>query len=143
MTGSIAARLPSAAFFFGSASLSEDSNMPPKKKAAGGGKKVKSAKKTKAPEYITDDAECLAFGLRSQDIVRTPLGLTAKVLGVKYDVRAAAAGAIADQCEAPVVVLLNASTSPVLPFDSRVLDIQPDRTQQRQQGGSGLSTATG
>lgn len=62
--------------------------MAPKKKA--GAKKAKStAKKVKAPEYITDDADCMAFGLKFLDIVRTPLGLTGKVLGVKYDVRQA------------------------------------------------------
>lgn len=61
--------------------------MAPKKKAGDGAKRGKSAKKTKAPEFITDEADCLAFGLRYQDIVRTPLGLTGKVLGVKYDVR--------------------------------------------------------
>lgn len=58
--------------------------MPPKK-AASGKKRAKSAKK--APEFITDDADCMAFGLRYLDIVRTPLGLTGKVLGVKYEVR--------------------------------------------------------
>ena len=63
--------------------------MPPKKKGekGGGGK----AKKAKAPEYATSDEDCLPFGLRVPAVVRTPLGLHARVLGVKWEVRAARA----------------------------------------------------
>ena len=60
--------------------------MPPKKKTAGkkaGGKK--GGTKKKAAEFATAEEDCLQFGLRHQDIVHTPLGLTAKVLGVKYE----------------------------------------------------------
>lgn len=55
--------------------------MPPKKVARKGSAK----KKTKAPEFETGDEDCMKFGLRAKDVVRTPLGLSAQVLGVKWE----------------------------------------------------------
>jgi len=51
--------------------------MPPKK----GGKKGKAAK---APAYASKAADCEPFGFLARDLIRTPLGLDAVVLGVKY-----------------------------------------------------------
>ena len=59
--------------------------MAPKKKAAG--KSGGGGKKAKAPEFATSDEDCLPFGVRVADYVRTPLGLQARVLGVKWEVR--------------------------------------------------------
>ena len=56
--------------------------MPPKK----GGTK-KKGKKKKGPSYMTHEDgvdHCAPFGFQPGDIIHTPLGLRASVLGVKY-----------------------------------------------------------
>ncbi|PNW75125.1 hypothetical protein CHLRE_12g513650v5 [Chlamydomonas reinhardtii] len=44
---------------------------------------VKKGKK--GPALITADEDIAAFGFKLHDIVRTPLGITAVVIGVKYE----------------------------------------------------------
>jgi hypothetical protein len=40
-------------------------------------------KKAKGPTYYTEDEHCTPFGFRANDIIKTPLGLTGTVIGVK------------------------------------------------------------
>jgi len=54
--------------------------MAPKKK---GGKK--GGKKKKGPAFYTAPEDTQPFGFLVHDIVRTPVGLTGTVIGVKYD----------------------------------------------------------
>ncbi|KAG2491302.1 hypothetical protein HYH03_010308 [Edaphochlamys debaryana] len=44
---------------------------------------VKKGKK--GPPLVTADEDITAFGFKLHDIVRTPLGITATVIGVKYE----------------------------------------------------------
>eukprot|EP00899_Mesostigma_viride_P003257 jgi/Mesvir1/12932/Mv05950-RA.1 len=44
----------------------------------------KKARKKKAPTFYTTDEDLAPFGVKMNDIVRTPLGLTGTVIGVKY-----------------------------------------------------------
>lgn len=43
-----------------------------------------STAQAKAPAIFTDDQDTAPFGVRVNEIVRTPLGVTGTVLGVKY-----------------------------------------------------------
>mmetsp|Transcript_31140 Transcript_31140/g.77505 ORF Transcript_31140/g.77505 Transcript_31140/m.77505 type:complete len:150 (-) Transcript_31140:192-641(-) len=45
----------------------------------------KGGKKAKGPTYYVEDDHCLPFGFRANDIIKTPLGLTGTVIGVKYE----------------------------------------------------------
>lgn len=45
----------------------------------------KGGKKAKGPTYYVEDAHCIPFGFRANDIIKTPLGLTGTVIGVKYE----------------------------------------------------------
>jgi len=47
--------------------------------------KKKGGKKAKGPVYFVTDEHCSPFGFRANDIIKTPLGLTGTVIGVKYD----------------------------------------------------------
>lgn len=42
-------------------------------------------KKAKGPTYYVEDVRCIPFGFRANDIIKTPLGLTGTVIGVKYE----------------------------------------------------------
>ena len=64
--------------------------MPPKKKATGKKTGGAKSKKSKKDIFVTEEEHCLQFGLKAKDIVNTPLGLQARVLGVKYEVRSSA-----------------------------------------------------
>mmetsp|Transcript_30571 Transcript_30571/g.72768 ORF Transcript_30571/g.72768 Transcript_30571/m.72768 type:complete len:312 (+) Transcript_30571:367-1302(+) len=55
--------------------------MSPKKKGASG----KKGKKKKGPAFYTAPEDTEPFGFKVNDIVRTPVGLTGTVIGVKYD----------------------------------------------------------
>lgn len=48
-------------------------------------KKGGKGKKKKAPAFYTAPEDTEPFGFRVHDIVRTPVGLTGTVIGVKYD----------------------------------------------------------
>ncbi|GFH12503.1 uncharacterized protein HaLaN_08207, partial [Haematococcus lacustris] len=41
--------------------------------------------KGKKPAIITNEADLVPFGFKMLDIVRTPLGITGTVIGVKYE----------------------------------------------------------
>lgn len=45
----------------------------------------KGGKKAKGPTYYVEDEHCIPFGFRANDIIKTPLGLTGTVIGVKYE----------------------------------------------------------
>lgn len=47
--------------------------------------KKKGGKKKKGPAFYTAPEDTEPFGFRVNDIVRTPVGLTGTVIGVKYD----------------------------------------------------------
>ena len=66
------------------AALSRNAHMAKGKAKKKGGGKGKS-KKAKAPAICTADEDLAPFGLRCDDILLTPMGLTAVVAGVKYE----------------------------------------------------------
>ena len=72
--------LPTGALVWGNSSDTPSANNMAKKK---GGKK--GGKKKKGPAIFTADEDVAPFGLRFNDIVSTPMGLTCTVAGVKYD----------------------------------------------------------
>ena len=45
----------------------------------------KGGKKAKGPTYYVEDEHCIPYGFRANDIIKTPLGLTGTVIGVKYE----------------------------------------------------------
>lgn len=45
----------------------------------------KGGKKAKGPTYYVTDEHVMPFGFRANDIIKTPLGLTGTVIGVKYE----------------------------------------------------------
>eukprot|EP01025_Chloroclados_australasicus_P011709 TRINITY_DN15153_c0_g1_i1.p2 TRINITY_DN15153_c0_g1~~TRINITY_DN15153_c0_g1_i1.p2 ORF type:complete len:156 (+),score=23.70 TRINITY_DN15153_c0_g1_i1:285-752(+) len=49
-----------------------------------GKKGSKKGKKKKVPAFFTEEEDTLPFGFRVNDLVRTPFGTIATVLGVKY-----------------------------------------------------------
>lgn len=46
---------------------------------------VKKGGKKKGPTYYTTDEDMAPFGFKVNDIIRTPLGITGTVIGVKYE----------------------------------------------------------